>query len=67
MPKKIDGYQCEKCFHVCESLEAAQTCENFHGKDLIYEAEFERGKIAPSEIKCTFTKANGEKITKHYY
>lgn len=67
MPKKIDGYQCEKCLHVCDSLEAAQTCEKYHGESLEFSVEFERSKAGPSEIRCTFTKVNGERITKTYY
>lgn len=67
MPTPINGFQCNKCMHVHAKIENAEACEAKHGNGFEYEPVFEKGKLGPSEIKCTFTKDSGEKYTKHYY
>lgn len=67
MPIQINGFQCVKCKHVHSDFELAQKCEAKHGTDFEYTPEFERGKIGPAAIKCSFVKENGDPYERHYY
>lgn len=66
MPKKIEGFQCEKCGEIYGTEDLANSCEQKHRSGFEFEYVFESNRPWPYLVKLVWTDEEGNKHTRDY-